>query len=288
MLSYKLFLEKSSLSQLNLTKEVIKFIQRNYEIPNNAEWQKINHKYEIESSVHQYTDHLFIELDRDGDRIKVYGCVFDKEKKYFLDRFKLIGDIWGGDWEVEDREILTMTGMLSNVLPKNDIFKLKDGYSFQYKKFKERKIDELDAEFENFTEDFKSAFMTMFNPILQKMYGKQSDQIMKVIVENLSRVNVSGLSPDDIRDILEQNVNLAKKSEYLKSRADIKDPIKLASEDIQYNSLTIFDEYLFTFEDKVSEAHDEFWHIEDICEKFTTQKTMTAFMYFLYAGELMI
>jgi len=288
MLSYKLFLEKSSLSQLNLPKEAINFIQRNYEIPSNAQWEEITHKKEIESLVHQYTDHLFIELDRDGDRIKVYGCVFDKEKKYFLDRFKLIGDIWGGDWKVEDREILSMTGMLNNVLPKNDIFKLKDGYSFEYKKFKERKLDELDEEFENFTEDFKSSFMTSFNPILKKMYGKQSEQVMNVIVENLTKVNVEGLSNDDIKEILEQNVNLAKKSEYLKSRAKIEDPMKLSSEDIQYNSLTIFDEYLFTFEDEISEKHDKYMSIQDICDEFTTQKTMTSFMVYLYSGLLIL
>ena len=120
------------------------------------------------------------------------------------------------------------------------------------------------------------------------MYGKQADQIQNVIIKNLAKVNMEGLDVDDIRDILEQNVNLAKKSEFIKSKANIKDPMKLSSKDIQYNSLTIFDQYLFTFEDAVSEEHDEFWNIKDLCEKFTTEKVMTAFMYFLYSGELML
>jgi len=288
MQSYKLFLEKSSLSKLNVPQALIQIIQRNYEIPSDAEWKEIEFKMDLENIIRNYQDYLFVEITNEQDKVKVYGTYYNKGKKYFLDRFKLETDSWDENWIIEKREKLSMTQLLKNVQIKNNIYKLKDNYHFEYTEYIERKVELLDSEFEDFTEKFKNMFMTSFNKILKKMYGSQAEIIKDVIIRNLAKLNVDGLNEENIREILDQNINLAKKSEFLKSKALEDDPMKLKSKHIQYNSLTIFDQYLFTFEDAVSNEHDEFWNIQDLCEKFTTEKVITAFMYFLYSGELLI
>lgn len=272
-------LEKTSLFKLGVPQDVVSSIEKDFHLDPNTNWTTIKFKKEIEDLVDTKDTFLLIELD------PIVLKVFTKyHHKYFVDRYRYDEEGWGS-WEKEERVKVSKTQFIEEINYDNLKFYTLD--DFEYKSYDERELNRRINEIEVFRFHFKLEFREKFNSILRKMYGRNAQKIADTIVQNLSKVSTLGLSPEQIKDVLEQNIEQSKKAEYMKIKATDEDPMKLKNEIPQPNSLVIFEEYLISFEDEISNEKDEYLNIKDICDLYTKDKVFTAFMYYLYSGKLM-
>lgn len=276
--------EKSSLTPMGVTKPVMQHIQRDYALNPDSEWVKIDLKRDIKKILIKNTNNLIIQIG--SDYIKVLVSVYDNNTKlYYIDRYiKKTGE-WGDEWVKAKREGMTLTAMLHEVEMENKYYLLKSG-DFSVVRSDIRKIEKEDKEFDTFNKKFREELINYFTILLNNSYSSVAAKIEKTIVDNLAKVS-DGLSPDDVRRVLYQNVEQAKKSKAFKAKAADIPKYKLSDDTIQHNSLTLFDEYLLQFEDDYSKKYHKYYTIKTLVDEFSRPKIITAFVYYLYTGNLM-
>lgn len=286
--SYKYFSkinEKSSLSQMGVPKSVMQYIQKHYALNPQAQWEEYEKLNEIKKDLMKNEKKLFLQI---GDNnIKVYASIYEKNKKFFIvDKFfKSTGD-WGDHWEHVGREGTTLTNLIKEEIYIEDKqYKLKSG-DFSVVKKDVRDVEREEKRFDEFNKKFREDLLDYITNILKNSYSKKANKIEKRIIDNLADVK-EGLDPEEIKDILYQNADYAKKSKRLKSKADLIPKYNLENDEIQHNSLTIFDEYLLRFEDAYSEKLGEFHNVKSLVGQYSREKIFTAFIYYLYTGLLM-
>ena len=75
-------------------------------------------------------------------------------------------------------------------------------------------------------------------------------------MNNLINTDIN-ISPEKEKELLSMNVSKAKESDYYRKKGKEKDPFKLKLEYIRDNSLTIFNEYLISFENEMSDKYNK-------------------------------
>lgn len=263
-------------------------IQKDFALKPNANWVDFDLKRDIKTTLLKNKNNLILQISKDS--IKIFVSVFEQQKKlYYIDRYMRKTGEWGDHWEKLDREGATLTSLLHEVEmdKKNDNkhYLLKDS-DFSIVKSDVRKIEKEEKDFDDFNRIFREDLLNYFTVLLKNSYSAIAKRIEKTIIDNLAKV-IPNLSPDEIKNILYQNVEQAKKSKKLQTKSTNIDKYKLNTTEQQYNSLTIFDEYLLQFEDAYSEKFHKYYNIKSLVEEFTRPKIYTAFIYYLYTGFLM-
>jgi hypothetical protein len=288
--SYNLFitkiLEKSSLTALGVPKEVMQNIQRDYALQPNVEWIEYTSKKDIKAELIKNKNIFFVQIG--DDSIKVYCSVIENKRKfYIIDRYIKFTGEWGDHWEKDDREGITLTQLLIDIEsePKYKNYKLKYD-NFSVVKSDVRGIEKAQKEFDDFNNNFRKNLIDYFTKVLKNSHSQFAQRIEKTIIDNLAKVR-KDLTPDEIKQVLYQNVDLATKSKTHKQKAEDIPKYKLDNEDIQHNSLTLFNEYLLQFETDYSEKYGEYFTIKSLIEQYSQNKIITAFIYYLYTGKLM-
>jgi hypothetical protein len=279
-------LERSSLTALGVPKEVMQNIQKDYALQPDAEWVEFYIKKDIKAELMKNKNILFVQI---GDEsIKVYCSVIENKRKFYLiDRYIKYTGEWGDHWEKNEREGITLTQLLIDIESEQQYkkYKLKDD-NFSVVKSDVRNIEKAQKEFDNFNNNFRKNLIDYFTKVLKNSHSKFAQRIEKTIIDNLAKVR-KDLSPDEIKQVLYQNVDLATKSKTHKQKAEDIPKYKLDNEEIQHNSLTLFNEYLLQFETDYSEKYGEYFTIESLINKYSQDKIITAFIYYLYTGKLM-
>jgi len=275
---YKLY-EKSTLASLGIPKDVIRDIQRNYEISRDAEWGLLKFKKDVISTFKSNKNKLVICID---ENISVF---FSLNREYFLDQFifKTEDDFGNGSWEKQKRIQLRLSEIQEYFTKKNNYFELSGDWKYDFAS--KRKLKAAQSEFETETSQFKDEFAREFTRIVRKLYGKKAEDAQNTIIHNLQQVN-NDLSPADIKKILYINVQKAKEVDQLQRKKDSPDPFNLYSDIIGDNSLTIFDEYLISFESAYSDKYNEYLTIPSMIKKYGREKIMTVFMIYLTSEKL--
>lgn len=281
ILSYKLF-EETSLLTIGVPYSIMKSLQRNYEISKNAKWKSLKYKKDILSILKKSTNNLIISICKN----KLF-VTFSYNSEYFIETFELIekDDFGYEDWKKVDR----IQGSFSEVTGKIErgckSYQLESGeWKPEYSTV--RKIKKAESQFEDTTVNFKKYFAENFTRVVKRMYGKKADIVTGIIINHLKNTKMN-LSNKQIKEILFQNVERAKEVSNLNQKAKEKDPFKLQSDYVMANSLKIFDEYLITFEDEMSDKYKDYLNIPIMIEKFGLDKIQTAFMFYLYSKKLM-
>jgi frataxin-like iron-binding protein CyaY len=278
--------EKSSLTKLGVPNQVMKNIQRDFALKSNADWIEVSLKKEMKNILIKNENRLIIEIQ--PDIIKVLVSVYQQGKKlYIIDKYtKKTGD-WGDNWVKLDREGTTLTQLLDEiVIEKNSKHFLLNSYDFAIVKKDIRQIKKQEIEFKTFNDVFKKDLINYFTKLLKNSYSETAKRVEETIIDNLASTQ-KDLSNDQIRNILYQNVESAKKLKRFKEKSKNIDFYELDNPDKQYNSLSIFDEYLLNFENEYSEKYDKYLNIYMLVEKYSRMKILTAFIYYLYTGLLM-
>jgi len=275
--TYNIF-EKSTLTALGVPTEVMRKIEYNYEISKDARWNRLNLKKELKEELKKDEVALFIEISI--DYIKVIVNLTDDE--YYIQYFKYNDKGWG-EYEVRQREQKTRTQLLIGVNSKHLIYKL-DG-EFKLKPKAERKLKKEMTEFDNTTTEFKFHMLNNFNKIVRKIYGKRYNIVMQKIANNLANVK-AGSSAEEILQFLKDNKKLAQVAKEYEDAKNDDDLLQLKRLEKKYNSLPILDEYLLNFEDGYSNKYDNRLNISDLINDFGRMKIETAFLYYLFTGNL--
>jgi hypothetical protein len=283
--SYKHFLlEKSSLTSLGIPRSVMQNIQRDYALNPNSEWVEYTLKKDIKDILIKNKNNLLLQIGKDA--IKVFVSVYEYNKKlYFIDRYVKKTGEFDDFWQKLEREGATLTSMLYEVEMENKYYLLKNN-DFSVVKSEIRKLEKEEKDFDSFNNKFREDLLDYFTKVLKNSYSTVSKKIEHTIVDNLSKVKPN-LTEKDIKDILYQNVEKAKKSKDYQTKAQNISKYKLDTTEQQFNSLTIFDEYLLQFEDEYSEKYHKYYNIKSLVEEFSMLKIFTAFIYYLYTGNLM-
>lgn len=284
ILKYNKLFEKTSLLNLGVPYSVMKNIQLNYEISPDAEWGAIKHKKYILSILEEKNNIIILICD------DIILLLFSYEKKYYLETYVLTekDDFGYENWNYVDRKeysTLELVDLISNINDECILYKLKNG---EWKKeFSNiRKLRKSEIEFDEITNNFKISFAENFTRIVKKLYGNKYNVVTNMIINHLKNIK-NDISDDEIRNALFLNVERVKEADILKNKSLEKDPYKLKNNYIKDNSLTFFNEYIIEFEDKYSDKYKEYLNIPIMIKKFTREKVMTSFMYYLYSGKLM-
>jgi len=278
---YKIF-EKTTLISLGIHPDAMKDIQKNYEISNTAEWKKLPFKKSVYDCFKNVTGNKLVICVDEG--VSVF---YSLNNEYFLDKYNLNtdDDFGGGFWDREPRKQLKLYEIPNFFSKKYNYYELING-DWKYEFAKKRKIKKAETEFEQTTKEFKEDFSKNFTRIVKKIYGKRADDAQQRIISNLQDVN-DDIPPDQIKSILFTNVEKAKEVDVLKHKSGSPDPYNLTSPAIKDNSLTIFDEYLISFESEYSDKYEEYLTIPSMIKKFGPEKVQTAFIVYLLNRKLL-
>lgn len=280
LLSYKLF-EKTSLINIGVPPIVMKGIQRNYAISDDAKWQSVKLKSNIASALKQKKNTLIISVCKN----KIF-ITFSYNKEYYIETYILTeNDDFGNEqWQRQDRIKTDLSDAVKKIERGCTSYKLTSG-EWLHEFSNRRKARKEESIFETITNSFKRDFAENFTKIVKRLYGKKANIITDIIVNHLKNVK-QNLTDEQIREILYLNVNRAKDIDVLKKKQQQKDPYELYNDIVKSNSLTIFDEYLITFEDEYSDKYKEYLNIPLMIKKWSRDKIMTAFMVYLYTKKL--
>ncbi len=255
-LSNELLLEKSSLNKLGVPREVMQPLQKDFAIPANAEWEKIELKSEVENILRKGTKEFILQITKDSI-IAFVSYPSARETKYFIDSYILVEDSWNGEYVKQDREDVSLTQLLYHIESRTALYHLKSDFSLI--KQGKRKLIKKEKSFDKFTSEFKKDFLSKFDSILKRIVGSKYND-----------------AKQEIRDKARQ---IEMENKMMLSGLD--DPLSGP------NSLTILDEFLMQFEDAYSEFFGERLDIQELSNYFTYEKILTSFMYFIYTGRLL-
>lgn len=271
-------LEKSSLTVLGVPNEVMKDIQINYEIPSDFEWEKIKYKKDLHNELKKDENAIFILIS--NNRIIV---ITNKNKTYTEQKYTYDDSGWGG-YDIGDITNKTYSQIIKYIPHKVLMYKYKTD-KFQTIPKSKRNLQKELKDFDETTEDFKIYTIRYFNKIIRKIYGKKHDEVMKKIASNMSNMK-SGMNTDDLLTFLNDNKKLAEMAKEYQVAKQNDDILRLSQLEKQYNSLTIFDEYLIKFEVAYSEKFNYRITLKSMIDSFGLMQTQTAFLYFLYTGKV--
>lgn len=279
LLSYKLF-EKTSLINIGVPNYVMKMIQRDYSISDNAQWGQLTYKKDITTLLHKKKNTLIISVCKNKICI-----LFSYNNDYYVETYSITSDDFGHEqWTKGIREKTTITDSVKEVKRSCKSYELISG-NWLHEFSKVRKIRKEDENFESTTTEFKKEFAENFTKIVKRLYGKKADVITDIIINHLSTVQ-KNLSDEKIREILFLNSERTKEINKLKLKQNTKDPYKLYNDIVRADSLTIFNEYLIKFEDEYSDKYKEYLNIPIMIERFSREKINTAFMVYIYCNKL--
>lgn len=274
--------EKTSLINIGVPFSIMKQIQKDFAISDDAQWKNLNYKKDITLALHKPKNTLIVSVSKTNIFI-----LFSYNNVYYIETYTLTGndDFGNKQWQKVNREISTITEIVQKIGRGYKSYELISG-TWLHEFSKVRKIRKEESNFDNITNNFKKNFAENFTRIVKKIYGRKAGIITDIIINHLKNVK-NNLTDQQIRDILFLNVERAKETDILKNKQKEKDPYKLYNEFIKANSLTIFDEHLLNFENDYSEKYKEYLNVPIMIEKFGLDKVNTAFMYFLYSNKLM-
>lgn len=274
--------EKTSLINIGVPFSIMKQIQKDFAISDDAQWKNLNYKKDITLALHKPKNTLIVSVSKTNIFI-----LFSYNNVYYIETYTLTGndDFGNKQWQKVNREISTITEIVQKIGRGYKSYELISG-TWLHEFSKVRKIRKEESNFDNITNNFKKNFAENFTRIVKKIYGRKAGIITDIIINHLKNVK-NNLTDQQIRDILFLNVERAKETDILKNKQKEKDPYKLYNEFIKANSLTIFDEHLLNFENDYSEKYREYLNVPIMIEKFGLDKVNTAFMYFLYSNKLM-
>ena len=278
--TYKLF-EKTSLLDIDVPYQVMQQIQRNYTISDDAKWRNLKLKKDI-IPILKNKNNLFISICKN----KIF-ILFSFNNQYYIETFIQIekDDFGNEQWKRIDRIETTLLEVIKKIERGCKTYNLISGnWSHEFSNI--RKIRKEESNFDNITNNFKIDFAESFTKIVKKLFGKKANIITDIIVNHLKNIK-KNISDEQIREILFLNVDRAKDVDIYKNKQQAKDPFKLYSDVIRADSLTIFNEYLIKFEDEYSDKYKQYLNIPIMIEKWSRDKIMTAFCYYLYSGKLM-
>ena len=279
LLTYKLF-EKTSLINIGVPHKVMKSIQKDYAISDDAQWGNIKYKKDITTLFHNKKDNLIISVCE--NKIVI---LFSYDKEFYIENYSIISDDFGNEkWTKGNRIKTTLIDIVKGVDRGCKSYKLISG-TWLHEFSNVRKIRKSENDFDSITNNFKKDFAKNFTNIVKRLYGRKANIISSIIVNHLKNVK-QNLTNDQIREILYLNVDRAKQSDILKNKQQEKDPYKLYNDIIRADSLTIFNEYLIRFEDEYSDKYKEYLNVPIMIERWSRDKIMTAFMIFLYTEKL--
>jgi len=251
-----LIVEKSSLTALGVPPNVMKDIQKDLAIPSNANWVKVNHKFEINNFLRKGIKSLFLQININAISVIVcYPTI--KGIEFFVDRYKYIADDWGGDFTKSKRVFPSYTQTMLQILPKSNIYRLEDDFSII--KQAKRKAIKKEVQFNDFTETFKKEFIQKFDAILKRVTGAKFKEAKGKIGEKAKQIAL-------------ENHMLIK---------NLDNPME------EPNGLSILDEFLYQFEDEYSEFFGERLDIQELCNYFTRDKVLSMLMFFIWKGKKM-
>lgn len=281
LLSYILF-EKTSLLEIGVPFSVMKSVQKNYAISDDAQWKNLKYKKDVVSALHKKKNTLIISIS--AGKLLI---LFSYNREYYLETYLLTekDDFGNEQWQRIDRIQSTLTDILKKVERGFRSYELISG-NWLHEYSGTRRMKKETKSFEEITNNFKKEFAENFTNIAKRMYGKKANVITDIIISHLKNVK-NNLSDEKIREILYLNVDRAKEIDTLKKKVKTKDPYKLYSEIVREDSLTIFNEYLIKFETEYSDKYKEYLNIPVMIERWSREKIMTAFMYYLWSSNLM-
>jgi ankyrin repeat protein len=251
-----LLLEKSSLTTLGVHREVMQSIQRDLALPDDAEWDRISLKSEVEDILQDGQKELILQIATDA--VKVFVSYPENgEQIYFIDSYISKDTGWGGEYIKQKREFTTKTQLFYHIESKTLIYHLKSDFSI--KKQPHREVEKKEEEFDKFTMDFKKDFLEKFDGILKRIVGSKYDDAKKEIRDKAKQIE------------LENQMMIS----------GLDDPLE------GHNSLTILDEFLYQFEDEYSNFFDERIDLQELCNYFSREKILTSFMYFIYKNKIL-
>lgn len=252
-----LLLEVSSLTKFGVPKEVMQPIQRDFAIPENAEWDRLPLKRDVVDLMRKKQKNLILQIAMDSIKIFV-SYPFRGENSYIIDRYLLDDEAgWSGKYIKDKREAVSLTQLLSEVEAKSLLYYLLDDFSIARQNI--RQLKKKNIGFTEFTNNFKKEFLHNFNNILKRIVGNKYDDAKDEINAKAKRIEI------------ENNMIISGLD------STIEGP----------NSLSILDEFIIQFEDAYSDFFSEHLNIQELSEHFTREKVLTMFMLFIYNGRLM-
>lgn len=279
MKNYNNFLlERSSLTKLGISTGIMQDIQKEYSLPSDAGWIKINRKKDLIEELKKDEKALYIHICLDYLQV-----IVNNHKTYFQQEFKFLDQNWG-DYEIHEREYTSMTQVTYGVIAKHPIYKMI-GDNFEIKPKKERTLQKEIGEFETTTNDFKVHILENFNNLVKQIYGRRYEEVMRKIALNLQGVK-PGISADELLKFLTDNKKMAEMAKEYEMAKEEDDMLKIKNLEQKYNSLSALDEYLINFEEAYSDKYDFRLNIQDLINEFGWMKIETAFMYYLFSGKI--
>jgi len=205
LLKYRIF-EKTSLIKLGIPSNVMKDIQKNCEISDNAEWKKILKK-DIRSILKKNEKNLIVCVSDN------YVCViFSLNLNFYIDTYALIDkdDFSNGYWVKEQRKKLYVSDIIKDI-KKSNYFLLVNG-EWKYEPFKSRKLKNAEEKFDSKTQDFIEYFQQNYVKFINN-YGQNSEKVKDIINNKLQQKN--SLNKFDEYLISFENEYSEKYNEYL-------------------------------------------------------------------------
>jgi len=155
--------EKSSLTSIGIPNEVLKQIQIDYELPHNIKWEELTFSNTIKSSLENDDKNLYIEINKEGTKVNVITSIRKNKKKiYILDEYK-----YNFGWEKSERIDITFAPIVQKMSFKS-IYYHCESKNFKLTSKKERSLENINVQYENFNTQFKKDFTNKFISIIKK------------------------------------------------------------------------------------------------------------------------
>jgi len=282
--NFKIFslLEASNLNKFGLDQTIISHIHKDYALEPNATWIELKYKKDIISNLKSNKNTLILQIE--PDYVSILITSYNKGSfLHFKDIYKYDEEVqWGGTWNKGKRE--EITNLEDNIYSNSKWYLLKGDFSLKTKDVRDIQSDIND--FDSFTNQFKTDFISNFYMLVNKMYGKKAEEVKTKIINDLKNVS-DDISKEDSKAILLMQKQEASKIDYFNKKAKNSDPYGIRYDIPQANSLSIFDEFIITFEEAYTDKLEEFVTIKDIADKISYDKLLTSFLVFMYSGVIL-
>lgn len=275
---FKIF-EASTLNQFGLDQKIISQIQKDYALSTSINWIELKYKKDVIKNLNKRKNTLILQLEE--DYISILVTTYNKGSfLHFKDIYRF-SEEWNGIWQKDER--LEITNLEENIYGGAKWFLLDGEFSLKNKDI--RFIQSEVSEFDKFTEQFKTDFISNFYILINKIYGKKAEEVKDQIIQKLKSTS-SNISKSDSKAILLMQKQEADKVDYYTQKSKNSDPFGIRNNIPQANSLTLFDEFIINFEELYTEKISEFVTIKDIADKISYEKLLTSFLVYLYSGKI--